>query len=206
MNAQQISSAKTAELVAFYNDHSGKAPINKFADRKTAERRVLALIEFAIAGIAATTAAISARAPAATPRDRNTCPSCGAKQDQTPAGLEGTAAEHRNLCHHCGTEYFPETGKIYKAPAASADRSRAIAQSWTNPAVAAARAQRTGVTVTVSEGTELLHGHYRSVLHAFQVLGLDVRGHIKFRMALKAAGKLAYNDKYTFVAQAQSAL
>ena len=38
-----VSTATTAELVAFYNAHANK-PVNKFADRKTAERRVNELI------------------------------------------------------------------------------------------------------------------------------------------------------------------
>lgn len=47
MNTAQISAAKTAELVAFYNAHcaaAGAKPVAKFADRKTAERRVAELI------------------------------------------------------------------------------------------------------------------------------------------------------------------
>ena len=39
-----IANAKTAELVAFYNRHSGRN-IKKFQDRATAEARVAALIE-----------------------------------------------------------------------------------------------------------------------------------------------------------------
>ena len=39
-----VSAATTAELVAFYNKHAAK-PVNKFADRKTAERRVTQLVE-----------------------------------------------------------------------------------------------------------------------------------------------------------------
>ena len=38
-----ISTASTAELVAFYNEHADR-PIKKFADRETAERRVAALM------------------------------------------------------------------------------------------------------------------------------------------------------------------
>ena len=39
-----VKTAKTAELVNYYNAHSGKTPIKKFADRATAERRVSVLI------------------------------------------------------------------------------------------------------------------------------------------------------------------
>ncbi len=38
-----VTKATAAELVAYYNAHSGKSPIKKFADRKTAEKRVVAL-------------------------------------------------------------------------------------------------------------------------------------------------------------------
>lgn len=39
-----VKTAPTAELVAYYNAHSGKSPIKKFADRQTAEKRVAALL------------------------------------------------------------------------------------------------------------------------------------------------------------------
>ncbi len=37
--------ASTADLVKFYNEHSGSRPIVKFSDRKTAEHRVEQLIQ-----------------------------------------------------------------------------------------------------------------------------------------------------------------
>lgn len=43
MKNLEISTAKTAELLAFYNEHAAK-PVAKFADRKTAEKRVAALL------------------------------------------------------------------------------------------------------------------------------------------------------------------
>lgn len=44
MNTIDITTATTAELVAFWNAHAEK-PVKRFSDRKTAERRVAALIE-----------------------------------------------------------------------------------------------------------------------------------------------------------------
>lgn len=44
MSPSQISAASTAELVAFYNARAA-VPVKKFADRKTAVRRCLALVE-----------------------------------------------------------------------------------------------------------------------------------------------------------------
>lgn len=44
MNAINTKTAKTSELVAFYNAHSDK-PVKKFTDRATAEARVTALLK-----------------------------------------------------------------------------------------------------------------------------------------------------------------
>lgn len=100
-----VTKASSAELVAYYNAHSGKSPIKKFADRKTAEKRVAALI-----------------------------PAKKSKEKTTP---------------------------------------------------------RSAVVV---DGAE-----YRSVKQAFEKLKLPLGRHIRFRMALKAAGKLVFehNDKKT---------
>ena len=45
MKTINVKTAATSELVAFYNAHSGKPAIKKFADRATAEKRVAALLE-----------------------------------------------------------------------------------------------------------------------------------------------------------------
>lgn len=127
-----VSTATTAELVAFYNEHNADKPVKKFADRKTAERRVSALLE--------------------------------------------------------------TTGKPVRKAAASSDRSAAIAASWTNKKVAAARATRHGVRVTDPRGGQ---GNYKSVREAFMVLALPIGQHIKFRGALKAAGKAEFG-KFKF--------
>ena len=110
------------------------------------------------------------------------CPGCGATEDQTAAGLDGTiAGDQRNFCHHCSTEYWRDTGKIYKAPAKSVNRSKSISESWNNPDVAAKRARRDSVKVSGA-------GVFRSVLEAFKSLNLPQSKHIKFRMALKQVG------------------
>jgi len=59
-----------------------------------------------------------------------------------------------------------------------ADRGAGIKRSWQDPAVKAARSTRHQVRV---DGVV-----YRSVKQAFEDLGLDLKGHIKFRMELKA--------------------
>lgn len=140
MNATQVTKASMAELVKFYNDKA-VVPVKKFADRKSAERRVLTLIA--------------------------------------------------------------ELGEMKKARAVKAageavavDRSSAIAASWTKPGVREARAARHSVKV---DGQD-----YRSVLAAFQALGLNVNKHIKFRAELKASGKAVF-EGHKFVAVARVA-
>lgn len=62
--------------------------------------------------------------------------------------------------------------------------SKAIADSWKNPEIAAKRSTRNSVK---ANGVE-----YRSVREAFRVLRLPIAKHIPFRMALKAAGKAVF--------------
>lgn len=64
-------------------------------------------------------------------------------------------------------------------------RAASISRSWTNPKVAAARAQRNGVLV---KGCK-----YRSVRAAFEELGLPLEKHIAFRGLLKAAGRATFD-------------
>lgn len=128
MTTINVTTAKTSELVAFYNAHAAK-PVTKFADRKTAERRVSELL----------------------------------------ATLKPAKAV-----------------KAPKAQKPAADRSAAIAASWTDKRVAAARATRHAVRVTDPRGGQ---GSYKSVREAFMVLALPLGQHIKFRGALKQAGK-----------------
>lgn len=80
-----------------------------------------------------------------------------------------------------------KAAKAKKPKAAGGDRSKLIAETWKDPKVAKARAQRSHVVVRPhgeTKGTE-----YRSTLAAFQDLGLPYGKHIRFRMALKSEGK-----------------
>ena len=198
MNANQVSTASTAELLAFFNANTGGAQVKKFADRKTAERRVLALIEEMIAdGDLQPQEETKVTKEVKKPFDYQVdgCPKCHTIHDQTCAGEDGTiAGDERNFCHHCGTEYWRETGEIYKAPSKSATRSAAIAKSWENDAIASARAARDNVVV---EG----YGTFRSVAAAFKKIGLPISRHIKFRIDLKANGTGTFKygtDEYSF--------
>lgn len=72
----------------------------------------------------------------------------------------------------------------------NAARSDAVAASWSNKGVKAARSARNGVLVDGK--TE-----YKSVRAAFVALGLPMGSHIKFRMRLKAEGKVEF-EGYEF--------
>lgn len=207
-----LEQLSTQALVAMFNDLTGQS-VKRFSSRAVAIARIQAAAAPEVAAPAAPSITEQMCAPEAAPEapaevvtvddlfavvaheKMHTCPKCGATEDITPAGLEGTAAEQRDFCHHCRTEWFPETGKIYKAPAASANRSAAISASWKDPAVAAARAERKAVSVVGGRLTQPTQ--FPSTPAAFRALGLPIGKCIKFRGQLKAAGKLAIGD-FTF--------
>lgn len=173
-----VKTATTAELVAFYNANVAVTKqIKKFADRATAEKRVAAL-------------------PPVEKRESNVsgfethgqthCPSCGIDL-RNGVSMHGDDVNGKPLrhdthmfeCMGCGAGF----GDLIKRAKPSASRRAGIAASWAVPEVAAARSERTG-TVSVSKGNKVV-GHYRSVAHAYTSLGMSLKGHIPFRMALK---------------------
>lgn len=144
-----------------------KKPVAKFADRKSAESRTLNLAADIAGG---------SQAPAP-------------KAEKKAAPAKKVAAEKPAKA--------PKAEKTPKAPKEAVSRSDAIAKSWTNPATAAKRAERSHVVVDKVE--------YRSVLQAFEELGLDVKKHIAFRGQLKKAegGKLAFAGKVFKIVKAK---
>lgn len=194
-----VTTATTAELVAFYNAKSAK-PVKKFADRKTAERRVAALLaadqQQNLVKVTAQEVAAAARRAMAENKihsdHRLTCPECGDTDNLTTGavkllrGMQHVVNEHIADCHMCGHEWNIETGKPVRKSAASPERSAAIAATWQDKKVAKARAVRHAVEVTTPKGKTASH---RSVREAFMVLALPLGQHIKFRGQLKAAGK-----------------
>ena len=182
-----VQTATTAELVAFYNANvPAEKKIKKFADRATAEKRVAALapIEFNVSGFEI--------------HGHTHCPHCNIHLSngvsQHGDDVNGKPLRHDTHvfeCMGCGAGF----GALLKKAKASATRSAGIAASWAVPEVAAARAERTG-TIEVRQGTKLI-GQYRSVAAAFGALGFSLRGHIPFRMALKAEGQKPFGA-YTF--------
>lgn len=194
MNTIDISTATTAELVAFWNAHAEK-PVKKFADRKTAERRVAALIEQmnsqpAVEELApAAVEDVVAQDLAAAHLKAGRCPHCGGDESsQTGNGPEGTRkGDAENFCHECGGAYDRVTGAARKPYSEEPDakRSAAIAASWQNPETAALRAARLAVKVNGE--------FYKSVPQAFRALQLPMSKHIAFRGALREAGSLGFN-------------
>lgn len=201
---KMIAEMTTAEMVAEYNLLTGKS-IKKFSSRAAGEQQLTKARELlAVAKQTATVAVQPAQQPEETQVTEEVkksfdyavdgCPSCGATEDQTYAGEEGTTAEERNFCHNCSTEYWRDTGEIYKAPAKSENRSKAIAATWENDQIAAARSTRDNVVVD-GKGT------FRSVAAAFKSLGLPMSKHIKFRIEVKSNGSGTFKygeDEYEF--------
>lgn len=202
-----VSTASTAELVALYNEVAAelaKQPVNRFSDRKTAERRVAAIIaerDAANAMALGTTEAPKAEAPKAEAAKYvvGTCPNCGATEDITCGtvierhGKQEVVREHEAHCHGCGHEFNYDNGKPLKAKKPSVDRSAAIAATWTNAEVRAARAMRHAVTV-------IGRGNFDSVAKAFAALNLPSNKIIRTRAAL-VRGERVVIEGHEFVGQ-----
>ncbi len=192
-----IAQLTTSEMVAEYNTLTGKS-IKKFSSRAAGESQL------AKARAEASTTAPKKETKVTEKKPYSLddgCPHCGTKHDQTYAGEENTPAGERMFCHHCSTEYTQD-GKIYKAPAKSILRSKAISESWANKKIAEKRARRDNVAVecvapTYREGL----GTFRSVCEAFKKLNLPLNQHIKFRMSVKQDGNGVFetgDKKYHF--------
>jgi hypothetical protein len=202
----------TAQMVAEYNQLTGKS-IKKFSDRATGEKQLAkARAEHTPLKVKVTENKDGKNARAekakrekmewpfptetATPtgkkiklikeeRGPDDCPNCGATEDQTPDGLEGTVGgETRNNCNSCGIAYNRSTGKVYNAPKVSGTRGQGTAESWKNKKVAKARATRIGVKV----GGNV----YKSTREAFEVLRLPAGKYPFVRVQLKEHGTFVF--------------
>lgn len=193
-----VIATKTADLVAFYNANSGSKPIKKFADRRTAETRVIALIESLNALDAPSN---ELPIPDAKPREEV---SSDVKTHKARAVVKKSEPTQEELDAMTDEEYeaFVKSGLNDSAncvvqngtPSHRRSNSEGIAKSWDNKEVAQKRLTRNGVMV---EGV----GEFKSVRVAFAALGLPDSKHIRFRMKLKEAGRLNFefgNKSYTF--------
>jgi hypothetical protein len=113
-------------------------------------------------------------------------------------GKQQVINEHQALCHRCGHEFNHETGaKLPKRPTVAPEQAAAasaqISASWADPEVRAARLVRVAVEV---DGVR-----FESPFKAFTALGIPLGSFHKFRVDLKAAGKLVEpKSGRTFVA------
>lgn len=193
-----VIATKTADLVAFYNANSGSKPIKKFADRRTAETRVIALIESLNA-----LDEPSNESPIPDAKPREEVPS-DVKTHKARAVVKKAEPTQEELDAMTDEEYeaFVKSGLNDSAncvvqngtPSHRRSNSEGIAKSWDNKEVAQKRLTRNGVMV---EGV----GEFKSVRVAFAALGLPDSKHIRFRMKLKEAGRLNFefgNKSYTF--------
>ena len=179
---KNVNEMTTAELVAEYNVSTGKN-ITRFASRTDAENRVLktraATLLQAMVDVE--------KAPKKIEYSfmDHGCPACGVVEDQTYSN----EADTRAFCHHCSTEYYVATGKIYKQQAKSVKRSQAISETWNDKAIAEKRAKRHQVRVTGVAFDRKIDQVFNSVPSAFKTLGLPYQKHIAFRGDLVKAGR-----------------
>jgi hypothetical protein len=198
-----VRTATTAELVAFYNANvAADKQIKKFADRATAERRVSNLSAYYEASdeelAQEQEAAVQSSVYGFEVHGLYDCPHCdihlsnGVSQHGDDVNGKPLRHDtHEFECMGCGGGF----GKTLRHAAKSTSRANAIAATWNDPQIAAARAQRT--CVRVYDGFDDIIGEYKSTAEAFRRLGLPLSKHIPFRMALKAAGSKTF-AAYTF--------
>ncbi len=181
-----VETAKTSELLAFYNQHAEKQ-VSKFTNLETARRRVTALIdslaelnaaqdvaEQAAAAKTAAKAAKGAKKLVVTVEHQKSI-----KADPEPKPAKKSAKQELQEA---------DAGELIVA-AAPRSNSAGIAASWLDPDVRAARLYRQGVIVS-KDGKPV--GEYVSTHAAFAALGLPISKVIRFRMKLKAAGGLSF--------------
>lgn len=169
MRIEDVASAKTAELVTFYNAHNVEKPVTKFSDRKTAEKRVIALIE-ALAAIEGEAKEEAARVW----EDENVRPVVVHKARKIAEKVEVNLEEVSD----------EEAEKIVKASLETSKKSNAaaIAKSWHDADVYNKRLTRNGVLVEVNGKSN----EFKSTRAAFAALNLPDSKHIRFRQKLKA--------------------
>lgn len=193
-----VIATKTADLVAFYNANSGSKPIKKFADRRTAETRVIALIESLNA---LDEPSNESPIPDAKPREEvssdvktHKARAVVKKVEPTQEELDAMSDEEYEAFVKSSLNSSPVGADEIATPSHRRSNSEGIAKSWDNKEVAQKRLTRNGVMV---EGV----GEFKSVRVAFAALGLPDSKHIRFRMKLKEAGRLNFefgNKSYTF--------
>ncbi len=190
-----IETAKTAELLAFYNAHADK-PVNKFTNLETARRRVTALIEALEVSDRAHEAARAAKSAtkAAKASEKNATKLADAV-DKTVA-IKAHAAEQakaepkteKNTKAKPGYEVQHDNDGDKIVAATRRSNAAGIAASWLDNDIREARLYRQGVVVMIGKNAQ----EYNSTHAAFAALGLPMSKVIRFRMKLKEAKKLTF--------------
>lgn len=203
MQTINITEAKTADLVAFYNANIVRFPdgavIKKFADRKTAEKRVADLVEKIAAHFP------DEETPEGTIPNPNALPE---GDEPTGTGLaeeaeseeEAQAAAARAAKGHSAFNALQatlaaaaeaqskaaENGQkpVSKSSSSKASNSDGVAASWVDSDIRAARLTRDAVAVEL-DGKPV--GTFKSTRDAFRGLRLPDNKHIRFRLKLKEA-------------------
>jgi len=193
-----VQEATTKDLVAFYNAHNLAAPIAKFSDRKTAERRVMAII---VANAASEEAGVVApELPAAEVHKTRASRQVNPEPELETGHVSDTPEDEVTEAEARAELELMKAAKT-KGPVIAKSGltlGQAIAASWLVPETAAKRMTRNGVTVSTQNGGT---AEFKSVAAAFGELGLPMSKHIRFRMKLKAAGSMVFefnNIQYHF--------
>jgi hypothetical protein len=210
---EDVKAASMKELVAFYNAHNADNLIKKFADRKTAERRVMAVIgSLAIIEAQGGDIETGELAKGITDEEQKAIDEEEkAAVYRIRASRQVTPEEESPNAHIPEEEITEEQARAeleqIKAAASKGkpvskssgiSLSAAIAASWADPVVADKRMTRNGVTVTVNGKS----AEFKSVRAAFEAFKLPDSKHIRFRMLVKKEGKAVFEwtgIKYLFV-------
>lgn len=184
LTPETVPEASMADLLAYYNENAEK-PVTRFADRKTAERRVLALFvepeddigSIAMGGLASETPAAPANhIKLSSISKTNTKAAAPISPGKDPNGVQHIKAPKAAKEVKAAPEKAPLVGG--KNPR----MSEAQRIAWKDSDTYEARSERSAVMV---DGIE-----YKSVPKAFAALGLPKSKLVRFRSQLKDAGKM----------------
>lgn len=196
----QIRAAKTADLIAFFNQNHNGNPVKKFADRATAEKRcselgrLMDLPEYTEDELKALNPEAQAAVKAAEDAAHKEAAIAEKNAQNVFNALFGGMSDAQKSAHENGNGKgtkvvdgkvaAEEEAKAAPVKGGRASNSAGVAASWAKPDVMAARLTRHGVAVTVGEDVR----EFKSTRDAFRALRLPDSKHIRFRMKLKAEG------------------
>lgn len=201
MNLAYIKEVETKDLVAFYNLHVesvGGTVVKKFADRKTAEKRVDALVtklsqssEFSGINEGMMPAPEGYTGTIVSPEDEDEAedPSRVVAATNAFAALQTTLSNIKELQEKNGGGPI-----IAPRPSSRASNSAGVAASWVDSEVRSARLKRDGVQVSLDGAVIAMYGSTRE---AFRALRLPDNKHIRFRLKLKESHR-DNNETATF--------